>query len=81
MQREMLQMIDTHADRLYEVLNTLLDMWRLDSGVQTLRLVPVSLPELIGHLVERCKRDAPRHSFELRVPESCTGRDLRPSAY
>ncbi len=68
MQREMLQMIDTHADRLYEVLNTLLDMWRLDSGVQTLRLVPVSLPELVGHLVERCKRDAPRHAFELRVP-------------
>jgi len=68
MQREMLQMIDTHADRLYEVLNTLLDMWRLDSGVQTLRLVPVSLPELVGHLVECCKKDAPRHSFELRVP-------------
>lgn len=69
MQREMLQMIDTHADRLYEVLNTLLDMWRLDSGVQTLRLVSVSLPELVGHLVERCKKDAPRHLFELRVPE------------
>lgn len=68
MQREMLQMIDTHADRLYEVLNTLLDMWRLDSGAQTLRLVPVSLPELLGHLVERCKRDASRHSFELCVP-------------
>jgi len=69
MQREMLQMIDTHADRLYEVLNTLLDMWRLDSGAQTLRLVPVSLPELTGHLVERCKKDAPQHSFELRVPD------------
>ncbi len=68
MQREMLQMIDTHADRLYEVLNTLLEMWRLDSGVQTLRLVPVSLPELLAHLLERCQKDAPRHAFVLRVP-------------
>src|SRR6184192_2648359 len=46
-QREMLQMIDTQADRLYDVLNTLLDVWRLDSGVQALRLVQVHLPELL----------------------------------
>jgi DNA-binding response OmpR family regulator/signal transduction histidine kinase len=67
MQREMLQMIDTHADRLYEVLNTLLDMWRLDSGVQTLRLSPVSLAEIVSHLVERCQKDTTRHTFLLRV--------------
>jgi len=70
MQREMLQMIDTHTDRLYEVLNTLLDMWRLDSGAQSLRLAAVSLPELIGRLVERCQKDAPRHTFLFKVPQA-----------
>lgn len=70
MQREMLQMIDTHVDRLYEVLNTLLDMWRLDSGVQTLHLSPVSLTELVSQLVGRCQKVALRHTFVLRVPVS-----------
>ena len=70
MQREMLQMIDTHADRLYEVLNILLDMWRLDSGAQSLRLAAVSLPELIGRLVERSQKDAPRHTFLFKVSEA-----------
>ncbi len=68
MQREMLQMIDTHADRLYEVLNTLLDMWRLDSGVQTLRLSPVSLANIVSHLVERCQGETARHTFRLHIP-------------
>src|SRR5436190_9585414 len=50
-QREMLLMIDTQADRLYDVLNTLLDVWRLDSGVQILRLAQAHLPELLYQLV------------------------------
>src|SRR5713101_1181144 len=70
MLREMLQMIDTHADRLYDVLNTLLDVWRLDSGVQALRLVQVHLPELLRQLVERWQKNAPRHSFVLNIPSS-----------
>src|SRR5689334_10636370 len=37
MLHEMLQMIDTQADRLHDILNTLLDVWRLDAGVQNLR--------------------------------------------
>ncbi len=32
MQREMLQMIDVQSDHLYDVLNTLLDVWRFDAG-------------------------------------------------
>ena len=70
MLREMLQMIDTQADRLYDVLNTLLDVWRLDSGVQALRLVQVHLPELLRQLVERWQKNAPRHSFVLNIPSS-----------
>ena len=52
MLREMLQMIDTQADRLHDVLNTLLDVWRLDAGVQQLQLSPVRIVELLGQLVE-----------------------------
>jgi len=51
LQREMLQMIDTQADRLYDVLNTLLDVWRLDAGAQNLRLSQISLPELLEQLI------------------------------
>ena len=68
MQREMLQMIDTHADRLYDVLNTLLDVWRLDSGAQTLQLSQVQIPELLRQVVEHWQRAAPRHTFVLTIP-------------
>ncbi len=67
-QREMLQMIDTHADRLYDVLNTLLDVWRLDSGAQTLRFTQVNMAELLRRIVEHWQKAAPRHSFTLTVP-------------
>lgn len=67
MQREMLQMIDTQSDRLYEVLNTLLDVWRLDAGAQNLRLSQIHLPELLNQLVERWRKNAPQHSFILTM--------------
>ena len=73
LQREMLQMIDTQADRLHDVLNTLLDVWRLDAGVQHLKLVQVSISQLLSQLVERWRKNAPRHHFLLHVPEE----DLR----
>ncbi len=70
MQREMLQMIDTHADRLYDILNTLLDVWRLDSGAQTLHLSQVHLPELLRQLVERWQHNTTRHTFVLNMPST-----------
>jgi len=72
MQREMLQMIDTHADRLYDVLNTLLDVWRLDAGVQTLRLSQVNTAGLLRQLVERWQGIAPHHAFILNLPSPPT---------
>ncbi|WP_376795895.1 ATP-binding protein [Thermogemmatispora sp.] len=69
-QREMLEMIDAQADRLHEILNTLLDVWRLDSGTQTLRLAQVQFEELLRRLVEQRERSAPGHRFILRVPPS-----------
>ena len=69
MLREMLQMIDTQTDRLHDVLNTLLDVWRLDAGVQQLRYSEVRLSEMFEQLVERWRKNAPRHTFILRLPE------------
>ncbi|MBE3566963.1 MAG: winged helix-turn-helix domain-containing protein [Thermogemmatispora sp.] len=69
-QREMLEMIDTQADRLYEILNTLVDVWRLDSGTQTLHLAQVQFEELLRRLVEQRERSAPGHRFILRLPPS-----------
>ncbi|GCE18088.1 ATP-binding response regulator [Dictyobacter kobayashii] len=69
MQREMLQMIDAQSDRLYDVLNTLLDVWRFDTGTQPLHLSQVQLAELLMQLVKRWQNQAPRHRFVLDLPE------------
>jgi DNA-binding response OmpR family regulator/signal transduction histidine kinase len=67
MQREMLQMIDTQTDRLHEILNTLLEVWRLDAGSQHLRLSEVRLSELLRSLVERWRKNAPHHRFLCEI--------------
>jgi DNA-binding response OmpR family regulator/signal transduction histidine kinase len=67
MQREMLQMIDTQSDRLYDVLNTLLDVWRLDAGTQNLHLAQVRLPELLRQLVERWQKRVVDRRFQLYI--------------
>ena len=63
--REMLQMIDTQTDRLHDILNTLLDVWRMDAGVQQLRLSEVHFLKLLEQMLERWRKNAPRHQFEL----------------
>jgi DNA-binding response OmpR family regulator/signal transduction histidine kinase len=68
MQREMLQMIDTQSDRLYDVLNTLLDVWRFDAGTQPLRLAQIQLSELLLQAVKRWQKQAPDHQFILDLP-------------
>lgn len=67
MQHEMLQMIDTQSDRLYDILNTLLDVWRLDTGTQPLHLSQIHLPELLQQLVARWQRQASGHRFLLTL--------------
>jgi signal transduction histidine kinase len=68
MQREMLQMIDTQSDRLYDVLNTLLDVWRFDAGAQPLHLTQVNFPELLMQLIKRWQQQAPDQRFVLDIP-------------
>ncbi|MEO7022336.1 MAG: ATP-binding protein [Ktedonobacteraceae bacterium] len=67
MQREMLQMIDTQTDRLHEILNTLLEVWRLDAGAQNLRFSAIRLPELLNLLVERWRKNAPQQRFVCEI--------------
>src|SRR5258708_13379794 len=64
----MLQMIDTQADRLHDVLNTLLDVWKLDAGAQNLRQSEVHIAELLKQAVEEWRKHAPGHQFVLLVP-------------
>jgi DNA-binding response OmpR family regulator/signal transduction histidine kinase len=68
MQREMLQMIDTQSDRLYDMLNTLLDVWRFDAGAQQLRLAQIPLPELLLQLLKRWQKQALEYQFILDLP-------------
>jgi|GEM_PF-9494 len=68
MQREMLQMIDSQSDRLYDVLNTLLDVWRFDAGTQPLRLTQIQLSELLLQTVKRWQNQAPDFQFILDLP-------------
>jgi DNA-binding response OmpR family regulator/signal transduction histidine kinase len=66
--REMLQMIDTQTDRLHDILNTLLDVWRMDAGLQNLRFSVVHFSKLLEQLLERWRKNAPRHQFTFDVP-------------
>lgn len=68
MQREMLQMIDSQSDRLYDVLNTLLDVWRFDAGTQPLRLAQIQLSELLLQTIKRWQNQAPDFQFILDLP-------------
>lgn len=72
MQREMLQMIDTQSDRLYDVLNTLLDVWRLDAGTQSLHFAQVNIVQLLQQLVERWQQRVPERRFLLHASSSIT---------
>ncbi|HZU69211.1 MAG TPA: ATP-binding protein [Ktedonobacteraceae bacterium] len=69
MLREMLQMIDTQTDRLHDILNTLLDVWKLDAGAHNLRLSQVNIAWLLKQVIEGWHKHAPGHRFVLRVPE------------
>src|SRR5256884_73400 len=66
--REMLQMIDTQTDRLHDILKTLLDVWRMDAGVQNLQLSEVRISKLLEQLLDRWRKNAPRHQFKLSAP-------------
>ena len=67
-QREMLQMIHLQSDRLYDMLNTLLDVWRFDAGTQPLRLAEIQLSELLLQTVKRWQNQTLDFQFILDLP-------------
>jgi PAS domain S-box-containing protein len=67
-QREMLQLIDEQCDQLHELVNGLLDVWRLDAGLLPINPTLLRLPEVLEPLVERWQKLAPRHVFLLQLP-------------
>ncbi len=67
-QREMLQLIDEQCDQLHELVNGLLDVWRLDAGLLPINPTLIRLPELLEPLMERWQERSPRHRIILKLP-------------
>jgi DNA-binding response OmpR family regulator len=69
---EMLRLIDGQVDRLHDLVNHLLDIWRLDAAHLPIQVEPVSPETLIGELAERAQSRAPDHRFTLAVSGDLT---------
>lgn len=68
-QREMLQLIDEQVDRLHELVNGLLDIWRLDAGMLPMNPAPLRLLEALEPLVTHWQAHATQHQFVLQASE------------
>jgi PAS domain S-box-containing protein len=70
---ESLEAIDDSTDRLTELIEHLLDMSRLDSGLFKLHLVPVDAHDVIATAIKEAKMRAPNYHFSItmasRLPE------------
>jgi signal transduction histidine kinase len=67
-QREFLEIIDSEADRLTQLIENLLDMSRLEAGVLRIDREPTRLGEIARDLVRKVQLAAPDHTFELDWP-------------
>ncbi len=67
-QREMLQLVDEQVDRLHELVNGLLDIWRLDAGMLPMNLAPLRLSEVLASLIVHWQTQAPQHRIVLALP-------------
>jgi DNA-binding response OmpR family regulator/anti-sigma regulatory factor (Ser/Thr protein kinase) len=61
-------LIDEQCDQLHELVNGLLDVWRLDAGLLPINPTLLRLPEILEPSVERWQKLAPRHVILLNVP-------------
>lgn len=66
-QREMLQLIDEQCNQLHELVNGLLDVWRLDAGLLPINPSLIRLPDVLEPLVELWQKLAPRHHVRLNL--------------
>jgi DNA-binding response OmpR family regulator/signal transduction histidine kinase len=67
-QQDLLQLIDTQADRLHHLLNALLEIWRIEAGQLPMRLVPTRLDGLLEALAARWKAATPSQAVHVALP-------------
>jgi two-component system sensor histidine kinase KdpD len=67
-QREFLEIIDSEADRLRELIENLLDMSRLEAGVLRIEREPTRLRSLTMEVVRKVQLSAPRHALSVEWP-------------
>ncbi len=67
-QREMLQLIDEQCDHLHELVNGLLDVWRLDAGMLPIRPTLIRLAEFLEPLVSQWQARTSSHHLVLELP-------------
>ncbi len=67
--REFLQIIDSEADRLRELIENLLDMSRLEAGVLRIDRTPVKLARVAEDATRKVQLSAPQHELSLDWPE------------
>jgi K+-sensing histidine kinase KdpD len=68
-QREFLEIIDSEADRLRELIENLLDLSRLEAGVLRIDRQPVRLARSAREVVRKVQLSASGHQFALAWPE------------
>lgn len=67
--REFLEIIDSEADRLRELIENLLDLSRIEAGVMRIDPAPVQLGGVASEVVRKAQLAAPGHEFVLDWPE------------
>jgi two-component system sensor histidine kinase KdpD len=67
-QREFLEIIDSEADRLRELIENLLDMSRLEAGVLRIDKDPARLGAVAREVTRKVQLSAPNHTVELVWP-------------
>ncbi|MBV9579918.1 MAG: GAF domain-containing protein [Chloroflexi bacterium] len=67
-QREFLEIIDSEADRLRDLIENLLDLSRLEAGVLRIDRQPTRLGNSVREVVRKVELASPTHAFVLEWP-------------
>jgi signal transduction histidine kinase len=67
-QHEFLEIIDSEADRLRELIENLLDMSRLEAGVLRIDMEPVRLAAIAREVTRKVQLATPHHQLQLDWP-------------
>lgn len=67
--RQWLEFMYRDSKRLTSIIDDMLDVSRIQSGKVQVRLEPVSMPELISHVVETARTTTQKHKFQVRLPD------------